>query len=166
MISAQVLESTCRLLALGLLMPFVGLTVQADQRRRVDFMQKGSMVEICSTGSSGSRIQRSKWMAMDAKQTTLTIGAPSPAFLLPCRRYSVRGGWIEAKHFAWIHALSMQVQAAIRSSIMSHSPKSPKSDSAIDQAQRAHLVFGSLSLRWLPRMQAIISMISVLAGTG
>lgn len=55
-------------------MSFVGLTAQADQRRRVDFMQKGSMVEIYSTGSSGSRTQRSRWMAMDAKQTTLTIG--------------------------------------------------------------------------------------------
>lgn len=54
-----------------------GLTAQADQRRRVDFMQKGSMVELCSTSSSGARIQRSKWMAMDATQTALIIGGDS-----------------------------------------------------------------------------------------
>lgn len=33
-------------------------------------MQKGSMVEVCSDSST----KRSKWMAMDAKQTTLIIG--------------------------------------------------------------------------------------------
>ena len=136
-----------------------GLTAQADQRRRVDFMQKGSMVELCSTSSSGARIQRSKWMAMDATQTALIIGGYN---------HLIDAGKVHGVRLSLTrtHALPVQVRAETRSSILSRSMKSPRSGLATDQARAEHLVSGASSLSWPVHMRAIVSTPSVLVRNG
>lgn len=62
-------------------------------------MQKGSLLEFRSTSSSGTRTQRSKWMAMDAKQTTLIIGE----CLYQYQQYSCSVN-AATEHYVHVHA--------------------------------------------------------------